>query len=183
MKKCSGCKLPVDQWPIKPYSSMTKTCSVSCALDDIEKKKAKAFKSETRAMKIKLLDTDVKFWKAKAQKIFNEFVRLDDAEEDCISCDKNKYWNGQWHAGHYRTVGARSDLRFSRDNCNKQCSECNNFHSGNLVNYRRKLIDKIGLQRVEALEADTEKLKPMRVEDYKRIHEEYKLKIKELKGN
>lgn len=180
MKKCSSCNLPVDQWPIKPYSSMTKTCSVSCALDLVERKKDKAFKSETRAMKVKLLDTDVKFWKAKAQKVFNEFVRLRDAADGCISCDKPASWSGQWHASHWKSRGARPDLAFNEDNVHKSCSVCNNYMSGNVGEYRVRLVGKIGLFKIGILEADTQKPTPMRVEDYKRIHEEYKLKIKQL---
>lgn len=181
MRKCSGCKLPVDQWPIKPYSSMTKTCSVSCALDLVERKKDKQFKSETRAMKVKMLDNDSKFWKAKAQQAFNEFIRLRDAEIPCISCGKGAGLSGKWNAGHFHSVGARGDLRFNEDNCHKQCEHCNSFKSGNISLYTPNLILKIGQERFDALIVP--KTQSYRIEDYKRIHEEYKMKIKELKVN
>jgi hypothetical protein len=131
-------------------------------------------------MKDKFLDNDVSHWKKKAQKAFNEFIRLRDAHLPCVSCDKPYDWHGQWHAGHYKTTGARPDLRFNEDNCHKQCSVCNNHLSGNLANYRLELENRIGMDRLLALEVVL-KSKPIRLADYKEIHVNYTAKIKELK--
>jgi len=38
------------------------------------------------------------------QKAFNAFIREQDKNEPCISC--SKHHQGQYHAGHYRSVGA-----------------------------------------------------------------------------
>ena len=43
-------------------------------------------------------------------------------------------------------------MRFEEDNVNSQCKHCNYFMSGNLLNYRKNLINKIGLERVERLD-------------------------------
>ncbi|MEF3019469.1 recombination protein NinG, partial [Pseudomonas aeruginosa] len=45
-----------------------------------------------------------------AQQAFNEFIRLRDAYQPCISC--GRHHDGQYHAGHYRTVAASPELRF-----------------------------------------------------------------------
>ena len=42
-------------------------------------------------------------WLKDLQRVFNEFIRLRDADLPCISC--GRYHQGQWHAGHYRSVG------------------------------------------------------------------------------
>lgn len=86
-----------------------------------------------------------------AQMVFNRFVRLRDKNNGCISCGDTRI-STEYHAGHYRSVGSSNSLRFTEDNCNKQCAYCNVFLSGNIKEYRKRLIRKIGLKRVEELE-------------------------------
>jgi hypothetical protein len=166
----------------KPFSSLSKVCSMACSLDFVDKQKDVKVKQEHVKQKKTFLDNDKSFQRAKSQKAFNEFIRLRDASLGCISCDKPSDWGGQWHAGHYKTVGARPDLRFNEDNVHKQCSQCNNFLSGNLAQYRMALIAKIGSQRVLMLETDSETPKKYTASDYAVIHAEYSAKIKELKS-
>jgi hypothetical protein len=111
-----------------------------------------------------------------AQQAFNAWVRARDAKEPCISC--GRHHQGQYHAGHYRTTKACPELRFEPDNCWKQCSPCNTHLSGNILEYRKKLIAKLGLERVEWLEGPHEP-KRYRIEDLKEIRDTYRLKLKE----
>jgi len=175
LKKCASCKNP-----FSPRNSMAKVCTLSCALDYAEKESAKRVAKDRAQRKREFLANDVKFQKAKAQRIFNEFIRLRDAHLSCVSCDKRPDWQGQWHAGHYKTVGARGDLRFNENNVHRQCSVCNNHLSGNLVAYREELIRRIGIDAVEMLEKEGEP-KRYRAEDYAEIAKEYAKKAKELK--
>jgi hypothetical protein len=155
---------------------------MACALDYLDKSKAKKAVKVHAIQKREFLDNDKSFQKAKSQRSFNEFIRLRDAHLGCVSCDKPSDWHGQWHCGHFKTVGARPDLRFNEDNCHKQCSVCNNYLSGNLIEYRRELENRIGTDRLLALDVE---LKPKKytAQDYKNIHLEYQQKIKELKAN
>ena len=76
-------------------------------------------------------------------------------------------------AGHYRTVGAHPELRFEPDNVHKQCNRnCNKAKSGNLTEYRKNLVKKIGLKRVEYLEGP-HKAKHYTIEDIKDIKKKY----------
>lgn len=152
-------------------------------LDYAQGVRAKEAEREARKQKLAFFDNDKSFQRAKAQKAFNEFIRLRDAKAGCISCEKSVDWHGQWHAGHYKTVGARPDLRFNEDNCHKQCSRCNNYISGNLTNYRVSLIKKIGIAAVKELESNADTPKKYTAQDYKEIAEHYKAKVKELKAN
>jgi hypothetical protein len=111
-----------------------------------ERKAAKAHTQKKKELK----DNDKKFQLKKTQQIFNSYVRLRDDGLPCISCLRSH--EGQYHAGHYRTVGANPELRFDERNCHKQCAPCNNHLSGNLVNYRINLIAKMGVGIIDFLE-------------------------------
>ncbi len=113
-----------------------------------------------------------------AQQAFNEFIRYRDRHLPCISC--GRHHEGQYHAGHFRTTGANPELRFDEDNCHRQCAPCNNHLSGNLINYRPALIQKIGQARFDALMGPHE-LPKWKRDDYIRIRDEYRNKLKALK--
>lgn len=118
-------------------------------------------------------------WAREAQTVFNQFIRLRDEKLPCISC--GRFHQGQYHAGHYRTVGSHPELRFEELNVHKQCSVCNNHKSGNIVEYRINLLGKIGAASLEWLEGHHEP-KKYTVEDLKQIKATYKAKLKELKN-
>ncbi|WP_392567121.1 recombination protein NinG [Utexia brackfieldae] len=115
---------------------------------------------------------------AEAQKEFNAYIRLRDAKKPCISC--GRHHQGQYHAGHYKTVGAHPELRFNELNVHKQCSACNNHKSGNIVEYRINLVKKVGTEAVEWLEGNHE-AKKYTIEEIKQIKTDYRQKIKDIK--
>lgn len=86
--------------------------------------------------------------KAKAQTVFNKFIRERDKDLPCISCQKGRVEN----AGHYLSQGHYSIFRFNELNTNGQCIRCNKWLSGNLIHYRTHLIEKIGEAEVIKLE-------------------------------
>jgi hypothetical protein len=114
-----------------------------------------------------------------AQQAVNAYVRARDADLPCISC--GRWHDGQWHAGHYLSTGARPNLRFDEQNIHKQCQPCNTHLSGNLVNYRRRLIEKIGIDAVEGLEADQTSRK-WSIDDLVDIRRQYVEKRKTIMG-
>ena len=83
----------------------------------------------------------------KAQVIFNTFIRKRDKDLGCISCGRPVT-----EAGHYLNAGHFSALRFSEMNVNGQCTRCNCFLHGNLIEYRKGLIKKYGESNVKLLE-------------------------------
>ena len=91
-----------------------------------------------------------------AQACVNKYIRARDYGQSCISCGSNpeQKRGGTMEAGHYRSRGAASHLRFNTNNINLQCVKCNRYKSGNAVDYRLGLIRKIGIEKVEALESD-----------------------------
>lgn len=139
------------------------------ALADIERKDIKVRKEKLKSRAEHLKDT---------QHAFNAWVRARDAALPCISC--GRHHEGQYHAGHYRTVGANPELRFEPLNAWKQCAPCNNHLSGNLINYRISLLQRIGEEKVAWLEGPHE-AKKYTVEELKAMTAEYRAKTRELK--
>jgi hypothetical protein len=90
-------------------------------------------------------------WLDELQTLVNKYVRFRDADNGCISCDKDKHWTGQWHCSHYVSRGASAFLRFNLWNMHKSCSACNGHKSGNICEYTPKLIDKIGQEKYDWL--------------------------------
>jgi hypothetical protein len=113
-----------------------------------------------------------------AQTAFNAFIRERDKGLPCISC--GRHHQGQFHAGHYLSVGAHPEMRFDERNVYLQCAPCNNHLSGNIVEYRKNLIVRYGQKVVDYLESKHE-AKKYTVEQIKEIKSKYRLKLKELK--
>ena len=91
---------------------------------------------------------------AKAQKVFNAYIRQRDSEDGyftCISCGQVKAID-LMDAGHYVPVKGSSALRFDEYNVNGECKRCNGFDQFHLIGYRRNLIDKVGERKVKELE-------------------------------
>lgn len=85
--------------------------------------------------------------KDKATLKFNAFIRKRDADKPCISCGA-----APEQAGHFYSGGHYSGLKYNEDNVHGQCKRCNYFLSGNLNEYRIRLIERIGKDRVEKLD-------------------------------
>lgn len=91
-----------------------------------------------------------------------------------------------WDAGHFLTRGAYPELKFDEDNCHRQLKSCN-AGSGKFAakqktvseSYRIRLIEKIGIERVERLEGPHPPRK-WTIEDLQEIRETYKSKLREL---
>jgi len=113
---------------------------------------------------------------AKAQTIFNRYIRNRDSQDGfftCISCGQTK-GHEVMDAGHYVPVKGSSALRFDEYNVNGECKSCNGFDQFHLIGYRRNLIDKIGLDMVEWLEANARTTKKWSRQELEEIIEKYK---------
>jgi hypothetical protein len=121
-----------------------------------------------------------------AQTAFNAWVRARDAAQPCISCDAPPPDMSTLHAGrdagHYRSTGSASHLRFHPDNCHAQCVKCNQWGAGMAVDYRIRLLRRIGPARVEELESSNAPHK-WTADELRGIRDHYRQKLKDtLKG-
>ena len=175
--KCKFCKKPATQ-----RFGLNYFCSTDCAYNQarvLQAKKASKDAGEQRKSdreRLAKLKTRSE-WLKDAQVVFNKFIRLRDAEKNCISCERKL--GAKFDAGHYKSVGAHPELRFSEVNTNGQCVFCNQHLSGNLINYRAGLIKRIGLAEVERLEGPQEALK-LTIPEIQKLIKTYKAKCKEL---
>jgi hypothetical protein len=65
-------------------------------------------------------------------------------------------------------------------NVHLQCEHCNTYLSGNLIEYQRNLIHKIGIESYHELEAEARKTRKFTKEELKELINIYKKKTKEL---
>lgn len=158
------------------------------ANDKAHKQRAKAERiaqredRKTIRMKMENLKTRSDYLK-EAQQAFNSFIRERDrlSGHYCISSGRPLDWSGNSvDAGHYRSIGSAPHLRFDERNCHAQSKHDNRYLAGNAVDYRIGLIARIGLEAVEALEADQTPRKHT-IEQLKAIKAHYVAKLKELK--
>lgn len=153
--KCAVCK--GEYMRLRP---LMKVCGPSCAITHAkaqsERKQAKEQAAERKVIREKLaaMETKPKLTR-KAQAAFNTYIRARDAGKPCISCGRPLSTEpNSYDAGHYRSVGSAPHMRFVETNCWAQCRHCNNYLSGNVVEYRKGLIERVGLAEVERLESD-----------------------------
>lgn len=169
-------------------------CSPECGLAIAEMRLARKRKKEEAARKSKDR-ADTKARKAKLKKRseyiedvkiqFNKWVRLRDYGKTCISCESilgDTLLGGAYDAGHYRSVGSAKHLRFDERNVHGQCKKCNRWGSGMAVDYRRGLVNRIGLAEVEALEADQAPRK-YTIDDLIELKRIYSERVKQLEKN
>lgn len=113
------------------------------------KQKAKAEKAKDRATREKLKPRAK--WEEECRAIVQAIARIRDRNDGCISCHLPSTWGGQWHGSHFRSHGACSALQFHLWNIHKACSSCNRDKGGNIIDYRPRLVEKIGQDRVDWL--------------------------------
>jgi len=119
-------------------------------------------------------------WLAEAQTACNAYIRERDKYLPCVSCG-NTNPSIQYCAGHYRSRGAAPELRFHPFNIAKQCNKnCNLEKSGNIVEYRIRLKERIGEKNLEWLEGPHQPQK-YTIQDAKDIKQYYKEQLKILK--
>lgn len=185
-KTCRSCKAKFD-----PRTPMQVACGIPCAIELAAKitaaQKAKAARQERAQDKVKrqALKT-IPQLKTEAQVVFNRYIRTRDllAGHGCICCGQFATATalaqpgGAYDAAHYRSRGSADHLRYDERNVHLALKDCNTWGHHD---YRGGLIRRIGLEAVEALEADQTGRKWTR-EYLEGVKATCAAKIKELKG-
>lgn len=180
-KRCKHCRIH----PVMRPGAIA--CSPECALALVDAANAKTERRQAKA--VRAVDTERReSLKSRsdligeAQTAFNAFIRERDRQAGylCISSGRPLDWSGNAvDAGHYRSRGSSPHLRFDERNCHAQSKHDNRYMSGNAVDYRIGLINRLGIKAVEELESD-QTLRNWTHDDLRAIKATYKLKLKEL---
>lgn len=133
-KCCLDCALAVGKW-LKAQSD-----------DKAARAEAKQHREKLAASK------SLKHWLGVTERVLNHFILVRDHDKGCISC--GTFTSVLFQAGHYLSVGARREHRFSPFNIAKQCHRCNVHLSGNQAAYRIELVKRYGEEIVQGLEND-----------------------------
>ncbi len=132
-----------------------------------------------------------KVWTKKAAKkyawdSFSIFIRTRDCLKTtgspavgvCITCPRKYDFRGL-QAGHF-IQGRHNNNLFSEKGVHAQCFYCNMQLKGNVLEYRRKIIEMYGDGFDEKLEAEDRIVVKYTIKDYLEIAEKYQLKTKAL---
>jgi hypothetical protein len=146
--RCKICKTKFE-----PKFFLQKWCSPECGakygLLLKEKSDAEEWLKEKQKLKNKLKSYSQKLNEAK--KVFQKWIRERDEQFPCISCGATVS-NPYWDAGHFKKAELYRGVIFNELNVHKQCRKCNFFMDGNELEYRRGLVNRIGLCKVVELE-------------------------------
>ena len=170
--RCKNCKEKFEQVRFNQKFCL----EPECVRVWVESEKAKQWKKTKQKAKLDLmtLSDHLKL----AQQVFNKWINLRDKGLPCISCDKPI--TGRVNASHFWNANNHYNVRFNEDNVHSSCITCNQFLSGNLLEYRTRLISKIGEQRFNILETESKETRKFTIDELKEIIAIYKKKIKEI---
>jgi hypothetical protein len=170
--------------PDRLGQTIHKECVYPFAMKLIAKKqeaKKKTERAQTRARKeaVKGLRDLI----AEAQVAFNAFVRERDRAMPCICCGKPfepQKVGGSMDAGHYLARSIAPQHRFNEDNVFAQRKNCNRPGGTTRAQFRAGVLERIGPERLEALEADTT-VRKWTHEELRSIRSIYRAKFKKLR--
>jgi hypothetical protein len=121
-----------------------------------------------------------KYWKNKIDKVFHEYIRRRDADNntgncDCISCGKTIHFS-ESDAGHFIS---RKYLitRYDERNVKAQCRKCNRFEYGRQYEYSIAL----GQELSQELLQTSRSMVKYTDADWQEIYKEFNDKLNEIK--
>lgn len=196
-KRCLVCREPFT--PKRIGLKVTKVClNAACVLDWAQGVRAQEAEKAARKAKSEYYKSDRSKQLELCQEVFNRLRRLQEfkwfadrgLDPTCISCGKPK-GGDVWCAGHFKTRGAQSGLRFDPKNVYLQHNRrCNSDLSGDIYGtktthgYLKGLRNRFGDEDAQAIidycETNTE-VKKWTCEDLISMRKEWNKEIRELK--
>ena len=164
MSKCHLCRCLVEsgtgyQTPLRLFCGID--CAIASALADQdkirqrqEKKKSVAVRGQHRADKERIKSRHDWYNDLKTEKHYyiKHILR---AGQSCYTCGKQQSFGDDhraFHVGHYLPGKEVDPRRFMVENLRIQCYKCNSKLSGNQAEYRKRLVEEMGIDHVEWLE-------------------------------
>lgn len=120
-------------------------------------------------------EKSIKALRNKAWILFSSYIRQKE-KGLCFTCGKKDEWKSM-NAGHFVH---KDCLDYNEKNVHCQCPGCNQYKSGNLVNYAIHLEKIYGFGIVQELKKEGDKIKYWKIKELEETIETYKNKLKEL---
>ena len=122
----------------------------------------------------------LKYWKTKIDKVFHEYIRRRDADNNtgycnCITCQKQIHFT-ESDAGHFISRGKLS-TRYDERNVYSQCRKCNRFEYGRQYEYSLQL----GEQLSEELLIKSREICKLSDDEWLDIFNNYNTKLIDIK--
>ena len=172
-RRCAHCRKKIPEIDAI-ISSLKSFCSIEHLAEYAKTDRAKRFAKKVVSKEKRIAKEKLKTrsdWQRDAQRAFNEYIRARDSGKPCVSCGASQgvtVIGGAFDAGHYRSRGSSPHLAFHIHNCHSQCVKCNRHLSGNIVEYRKQLVIRIGIEKLEKLEQDN-RPRNYTIKDFQRI--------------
>lgn len=182
MKKCKDKECRKEFEPIRPIQPYCFDCTVKRSKMQVKKRNERKEREQKKELKEKLKTVsdyrkDARYW-------FQRWIRIRDLGKNCISCETLLTDIRTFDAGHYYNAYSYPQLLFNEFNCNGQCkNRCNNMLSGNLIEYRKGLIKRWGMDVLLDLDelADDKTKRVITKQEYIEIADKYKKLVKDVK--
>lgn len=153
--RCCHCKarFPREEAHKLPVGNF---CSYAHVIDYAAANGAKALqkhrKAQQKQQKAAFKAKDTAALAKAAQAAVNRLCKLLDAGKPCISCGRPDEGGRKRNAGHFKSRGSSSGLRFDLRNIHQQCVVCNLYQSGNIAGYTEGLRAAYGQALIDYLE-------------------------------
>ncbi len=172
-RTCKVCRIKFEP----KNSTVQMVCSWKCSIEYMKKDKAKKWKAEKKELKEKLKTKSS--YEKDLETIFNKYIRVRDNDKPCVSCNALP-GTFKLTAGHFYPAGSYKNLRYTEDNVHGQCwFNCNKNRHGNLQEYRRRLMERIGAERVSDLDVMSQQRKNYTIPELIELKVIYKEKIRQ----
>lgn len=110
-----------------------------------------------------------KYWEKISLKVKQSYAD-ENGNCKCFTCGSDlKIGTSNCQAGHCYPQGAYPSLRWNLDNIRPQCYNCNVIHHGRIHEFKEKLIEEIGVERVNELHNNRHNQLKLSVKDYERM--------------
>ena len=105
----------------------------------------------------------------RAWKLFSLFIRKRD--KHCFTCGAYKNIT-ELDAGHF-IHGKTTPIYFDETNVHAQCTFCNRYMHGNLIDYTVNMISEYGQGKVDSLRAQKHKIKKWKISELEAMIKKY----------
>jgi hypothetical protein len=156
-------------------------CSLDHAIAYGKAKAPQAIRKAHRAQKAAYAAQDTGKLKNSTQAAVNKLCRLLDQGRPCMSCGRPDEGGKKVNAGHYKSRGSNSGLRYSLINLHQQCVVCNLHLSGNVEGYRKGLVERYGQAMLDYLDS-APRLRDWAPDELKQIAKEVRAEIKRIES-